>query len=345
MKRMAITLAQLADRDNLLLATYKAARGKRQRPAVAQWLADLDAQLPALAASILERRAPTGGLRRLAIQDPKPREISVHSFADRVLHHAILNLAEPRFEQMLVPSCFACRPGLGVHAAVRAVQTNLQRHAWWVQVDVAAYFANIDHAILMQLLRSRFKGADFLALLQRILNQGARPGSGGLGLPIGALTSQHFANAYLDGADRFLLQHPEVLAHVRYMDDMVWWCRSADAGQRTLAALAQHLWQTRRLQLKAAVRQGPSAHGLQFCGFRVRPGVVLPSARKLARYRQGARALIRAQAEGMPAALAQRAHDGLAAGLAHTQSQRFRQRVWAAALADNEGGAATEQSP
>ena len=329
MKRQAITLAQLADRQNLLLATWKAVRGKRHRPAVQAWLADLDERLADLSQRVLDGRVPVAGLRRFAICDPKPREKSVHSLADRVLHHAILNLAEPRFEQMLVPSSFACRPGLGVHAAVRAAQGHLQRFGWWVQVDVAAYFAHIDHAILMDLLHRRFKGAAFLALLQRIVAHGALADEDAKGLPIGALTSQHFANAYLDGADRFLLQHPQVRAHVRYMDDTVWWCESAQAGQRTLAALTEHLWRTRRLHLKQPVRQGPSRQGLKFCGFRVRQGVVLPSARKLARYRQGAQALVGAERAGHPQALLQRAHEGLAATLAHAQSLHFRRGVWA----------------
>ena len=331
MKRLAITLPQLAEHNNLLLAAWKAARGKHHRPAVAQWLARLQPNLAELAARILAVDVPMAGLRRFAIHDPKPREITVHSFADRVLHHAILNLAEPRFEQMLVPTSFACRPGLGVHAAVQTVQRHLQRHAWWVQVDVAAYFANIDHAILMQLLASRFKGADFLALLQRIVASGARAGAPAVGLPIGALTSQHFANAYVDAADRFLLQHPAVRGHVRYMDDIVWWCDTPADGHRLRAALADHLWQSRRLVLKPKLQAGPNARGLRFCGFRVRPGVVLASPRKMARFRAGAFKLAAAhQAGAVPDALLQRAHDGLAATLAHTQSLHFRQRVWGA---------------
>jgi retron-type reverse transcriptase len=153
MKRLAIKLEQLADRQNLLLATWKATRGKRHRPAVARWLDGLDDNLANLSASILQGHAPVGGLRRFTIQDPKPRTIGAHGLADRVLHHAIVNLAEPRFEQMLVPSSYACRPCLGLHAAVAAAQRHLQRHAWWLQVDVAFYLAHIDHSLLRHLLR------------------------------------------------------------------------------------------------------------------------------------------------------------------------------------------------
>ena len=330
MKRLAIALADIAARANLDLATWKAARGKRDRPAVVRWLADLDANLGRLAAAITDGRAPLGGIRRFAILDPKPREIAVHDFPDRVLHHAILNLAEPRFERMAVDSSFACRPGRGVHAAVLAVQRHLQRHPWWVQVDVASYFASIDHAILLDLLRSRFKGEGLLALLARIVAAGAATGAA-RGLPIGALTSQHFANAYLDAADRFLLALPQVRGHVRYMDDIIWWCDSRDEARATLAALREYLWAARRLRLKPAVLVGRSDRGLRFCGFRIRCGQVLPSARKLARFRVGARALARAATQGGATdAELQRAHDTLSATLAHTESLRFRRRVWAA---------------
>jgi hypothetical protein len=232
---------------------------------------------------------------------------------------------------MLVDSCFACRPGRGVHAAVAAVQRHLRRFGWWVQVDVAAYFASIDHAILLDLLRRRFKGDAFLALLGRIVAAGAPAGRG---LPIGALTSQHFANACLDGADRLLLARPDVRAHVRYMDDIVWWCDSRDAALDSLAALREDLRTNWRLELKNPSLVGRSERGIKFCGFRVKPGIVLPSARKLARFRQGARQLAAAQAAGSAAdADLQRAHDVLAATLAHTQSLHFRRRVWAAGRA------------
>lgn len=332
MKRLAITLEQIAARDNLLLAVAKAARGKQRRPGVARWLAHLEPRLARLAASIRDGQAPQGRVRQFTIRDPKCRIITAACFADRVLHHAILNLTEPQFERALVASSFACRPGLGVHAAVAQVQRNLQRYRWWVQVDVASYFASIDHALLKALLARRFKGAGFLALLGRIID--AAPGatadgvSPARGLPIGALTSQHFANAYLDGADRWLLAQPAVRAHVRYMDDVLWWCDEREQAGQVLHALQTHLATQWRLQLKANVRIGRSARGVAFCGFRIKPGIVLPSARKLTRYRAGLKALDRAIDAGQATPLqAQRAHDVLAATLAHTQSLHFRQRL------------------
>jgi retron-type reverse transcriptase len=323
LQRDRIELADLAERGNLELAVWKAARGKRDRIAVGRFLADLEVRLNRLAEDIRMERVPAGRMRRFVIHDPKRRIISAACFVDRVLHHAILNLAESRFERMLTDHVYACRPGKGVHAAALAVQGNLRRWPWLVRVDVDGYFPSIDHGRLKDLLARCFKGNGFLALLGRIVDGGSTiPGRG---LPIGALTSQHFANAYLDAADRFLLNHSAVRAELRYMDDIVWWCESRADCQTTLAELQAFLWEQRGLRLKPNVHIGLSRRGLAYCGFRIKPGVILASSRKLTRYRAGLARLESARAGGrLGDAEAQRAHDGLLATLAYAETAGFR---------------------
>lgn len=336
MRRQAITLEALADRNNLALATWKAARGKSGRPAVARFLADLERNIAQLAEGILAERVPLGRASRFTIHDPKRRIIHAACFADRVLHHAILNLAETRFERMLVDGSYACRPGKGVHAAVLAVQRALRVWPCFVQVDVDAYFPSIRHELLFDLLARRFKGAAFLRLLQRILESGATGGPG-LGLPIGALTSQHFANAFLDSSDRLLLAHPGCGGLVRYMDDIFWACDSRQAARLSLAALAAHLEGQRGLRLKPRVRIARTVEGTQFCGFRVRQGVVLPSRRKLTRYRAAMTRIERAAASGLADERElQRAAELALATVAGCETRGFRQRLHGGELARSE---------
>jgi RNA-directed DNA polymerase len=200
MKRLHISLADIAAYDNLVLAVWKAAQGKRTRPEVAHFLAHLDSNLQQLASDIIEGNAPYGRYRQFYIHDPKLRLIHAACFEDRVLQHALMNLAEPVFERTLASSSYACRPNKGVHKAVYQVQKNLQCLPWYVKVDIHHYFPSIDHNILIEILAKRFKGREILDLLKRIIDSyEAQPGKG---LPIGSLTSQHFANYYLDGADR-----------------------------------------------------------------------------------------------------------------------------------------------
>jgi len=109
MKRTRITLADLAACDNLALAAWKAARGKRQRPEVRRFLDHFDASIAGLAADVLSGAAPRGEYRSFLIHDPKKRLIHAACFTDRVLQHAILNLSEAVFERSLVPTTYACR--------------------------------------------------------------------------------------------------------------------------------------------------------------------------------------------------------------------------------------------
>lgn len=333
MQRTLIPLEAIAEYNNLSLALYLAARGKRHQTEVAAFLDRSDRHLATLADAILNHQAPVGAHRSFYIHDPKRRLIHAACFADRVLHHAIMNLAEPRFEQALVPTSFACRKGLGVHAAVAHLQSLLRQHAWVVQVDVDGYFPSIPHDRLNALVARRFKGQGYLDLMARIIAVGTPDASRpGVGLPIGALTSQHLANAFLGEADRFLLQGPArswVQGHVRYMDDIVWTCASRADAQASLAALRSYMADTLGLRLKDRVILRPASEGLLFCGFKVKPGVVLAGPRKQRRYRQAVRRIVRADASGLYSESdLQRAVDLADATLAHTQSTMFRRRVW-----------------
>lgn len=283
MKRMPVSLEHIASRDNLVLATWKAARGKRARPDVREFLADLDSRLDRLAAGIRAGTVPTGVFREFIVHDPKVRRIHAVCFEDRVLHHALFNLIEPVFERTLTDSSYACRPGRGSHAAVLRVQHHLRRHAWYGQADVAGYFPAIRHDVLKSLLARRFKGAGVLDLFARIID-GYQAGAG-RGLPIGALTSQHFANLYLDGADRRLRAHPAVRAAVRYMDDIVWWCDRRTDVRAVRDDLANYLDVEFGLRLKPDVVINRSGHGITFCGYRIRPGTLRLTRRKQRRYR------------------------------------------------------------
>jgi retron-type reverse transcriptase len=283
MKRTLIELSSIATYENLALATWKAARGKRHRPDVICFTSNLDQSLAQLAQDILQNKAPYGRYRAFTIHDPKQRLIHAACFEDRVLHHAIMNLAEPVFEKSLIATSYACRPNKGVHLACKRVQRNLRRYAWYVKTDISAYFPNIDHFILYSLLEKRFKGRGFLQLLWRIISsyntQTAK------GLPIGSLTSQHFANFFLSGVDRFLTEQLKVCAHVRYMDDLLFWCETYDLAKQTLDTLQAYLWEKRKLIFKENTQINRSSHGISYCGYRILKGTIRLSHRKQKRYR------------------------------------------------------------
>jgi hypothetical protein len=286
----------VASLETLTTAIWQASRGKPLREDVHRFAARLDAELARLRDDILLGRAPEGAWTCFCIRDPKPRRILAPCFRDRVLHHALMAHLGPVLERALVDDSFACRPGKGTLAAVHRAQDHLRRFSWFVKADVRAYFASIEHATLAGVLRRRFKDPGLLALCDRILTR--TPDPPGRGLPIGALTSQHFANAYLDALDRFLLEGLRVRGLVRYMDDVVWWCDSREAAKDTLAAARDFVARERGLELKPDARIGRSAQGLPFLGFRILPGTTRLSLRRRRRYAAARRRWERAFAEG-----------------------------------------------
>ncbi len=280
--RSNIGLADVADIETLTTAFWQAARGKRLRRDMQSFAADLDGELARLREDILAGQVPEGRWTSFQIFDPKLRQILAPCFRDRVLHHALMLHIGPVLERALVDDTFACRPGKGSLAAVLRAQHHVRRFPWFVKSDMRAYFASIDHAALRGVLQRRFKNPGLLALCNRILER--TPGPDGRGLPIGALTSQFFANTYLDALDRYLLETLGVRAMVRYMDDVVWWCDSRETAKATLDAARAFVAQERGLEVKPSALIGRSTQGLPFLGFRVLPGTLRLSLRRRRRY-------------------------------------------------------------
>jgi RNA-directed DNA polymerase len=324
-----ISLDEVASLDTLSLAFGRAARGRGGRGPVEAMRADLHRALPALAEGLRAGTAPLGLFSRFEVRDPKRRLIEAPCFADRVVHHAMMAHMGPVIDKGLIDDTFACRVGKGNLAAARRAQQQQRRWPWWVKVDVRAYFHSVDHGVLLDLLARRFRRPCLLGLCGRVLAR--RQGPPGLGLPIGALTSQHFGNLYLDGLDRFLSQGLRVPAMLRYMDDVVWWARSRAEAEDSLAAARAYLLQQRGLVLKPSARVGRQADPLPLCGFQVRRGRMGLSRRRRRRLVAALRRAERGFRRGLlsPGALVRWADAALAIG-AHADALGWRRRVLSA---------------
>jgi hypothetical protein len=280
-------IAAIADWDNLAAAFHAAARGKRVGPAVCAFEAGLERELVDMRSAILDGSIRPEPMESFWIRDPKRRLIHAPGFRDRVLHHAIMARVGPVLEQSLVFDAYACRKGKGALAAVRRCQQHARRFPIYVKSDIRAYFASIDHAVLCGQLARRLKDRGVLALLGRIV--AAYETAPARGLPIGALTSQHFANLYLTDLDRFLLETLKVRGMTRYMDDVIWWRDDVESARADLAAVRAFAGERLRLQIKPSVQIGRAEEGVMFCGFRVRPGSLGLSRRRRERYAAGRR--------------------------------------------------------
>jgi RNA-directed DNA polymerase len=225
---------------------------------------------------------PVGLYDKFYVFDPKRRLIHAACFKDRIFHHGIMKYCAPVLERAMTPSTFACLPGRGTVAAAKQVQRCLQRYSWYVKIDIQKYFDSIDHALLFSLLQRRFKGKELLEAVEKIIH--SYHTASGKGLPIGSLTSQHFANYYLDGFDRYLLEHLRVNGHVRYMDDIIWWCTCRHEAKETLSRALRYLEEDRLLSLSKPPQINRSDRGVSFCGFRILPGALKLGRRRCLRY-------------------------------------------------------------
>lgn len=287
MKRHGDLFPKIVRFDNLLLAFRKAAKGKRDYPAVARFEFHLEQALFYLQNELLSGRYRPGEYSTFQVRDPKPRQICAAPFHDRVVFHAVCNVLEPLFERRLIFDSWACRRGKGSHAAIKRAQYFSRRHEYFIQGDVHKYFDSIDHVSLKILLRRIIKDKLLLALLDRIINH-ASPGlPPGKGLPIGNLTSQHFANLYLGELDHFIKEILQIRGYVRYMDDILLFADNKPALHRAFAELKQFLAYRLQLKLKNEnMTPTPVSEGISFLGFRIYPAIIRLDRKTLHRFRR-----------------------------------------------------------
>jgi len=323
MRRSRVGLGDVADWGNLMDAFGKAARGKRGRGDVEAYRAGLDREIERLRDGLLAGDLPVGRMRRFSIRDPKPRIIHAPSFRERVLHHALMNRMGPVLDRALVFDSYACRVGKGALRAVHRVQHHLARSPWYAQIDIRHCFPSIGHDRLLAMLARKFSDHGLSALVERIIR--AHEDGPGRGLPIGALTSQNFANFYLAGVDRLVLRHPDSRGHVRYMDDLVWWGGDRSAVRRVLGEVVAFLGDALGLEVKTPWRVGRSRAGLVFCGYRIEPDRLLLSRRRKRRYAAGRKSTEEAFERGrIDAAALQRRMDAILAITAHADALTWR---------------------
>jgi retron-type reverse transcriptase len=223
----------IANFHSLHDAAKRAIAGKRKKLGAAAFMSQLEPNLISLERELLEGSYRTGRYLEIVVRDPKRRLVSAAPFRDRVVHHALHNAVGPIFERGFIDDTYANRVGKGTHRALNRYEHYRDRHKFVLRCDIFRYFPSIDHAVLKADLRRRIACTETLWLLDTIIDgsnpqeqvQLLFPGDDLLtslerrrGLPLGNLTSQFFANVYLDNLDHYC---KEVLRapYVRYVDD------------------------------------------------------------------------------------------------------------------------------
>lgn len=291
-------MAALCRWPNLVAAWRRAAAGKRSAPSVAAFEYRAEEHLHALREELLAGCYRPGAYAHFHVHDPKSRKISAAPFRDRVVHHALCAVIEPRFERHFIADSYANRVGKGTHRALDRLQAFARRYRYVLRADIVQHFAAIDHAILLDVLGRRIPEPDVMALVASIVASGdgvladqyrlvlfegddllaaCRP----RGLPIGNLTSQFWSNCYLHPFDLFVKRELGCRAYLRYVDDVALFSddkRELWAWKRAVVERLARL----RLTIHATRAQvSPVSCGIPWLGFVIYPTHRLVKARKV----------------------------------------------------------------
>lgn len=272
--------------QNLLLAFRRAARGKRSKAEVAAFEFDLEPGLFSLQEELKQGFYLPGAYRSFYVHDPKKRLISAAPFKDRVIHHALCNIIEPIFERKFIYNTYANRKGKGTHRALDRCTSYLRRFDYCLPMDVRQFFPSIDHQVLLEILSQTIADDRVLDLCGRILASGQGvlaneydmvyfPGDDLLaaarprGLPIGNLTSQFWANVYLNGFDHFVKRTLKCRGYIRYVDDVLLFANEKPTLHAWRKEAIDYLSDLRLTVHENSAQPHPCQAGIPFLGFQV----------------------------------------------------------------------------
>ena len=286
MKRYGNLYSQIISFENLLLAAKKAQKGKRYRDNVLAFNHHLESELLQLQTELHHQTYQPQGYRTFQIHEPKPRLISAAPYRDRVIHHALCNIIAPLIESSFIPDSYSNRIGYGTHKAIRRFTHFVRSSEYVFQCDIQKYFPSIDREILKIILRQKIKCPQTLWLINLIIDNSndqipvcdyfdgdnlLTPISRTRGLPIGNLTSQFFANVYLNNFDHFVKEKLKIKKYIRYVDDFAFFGNDSTKLTQVRQSIENYL-STLRLKIHPIKSQiFATKQGANFLGFRIFP--------------------------------------------------------------------------
>lgn len=255
MKKFGLAYEDIVSTDNLLEAWWEFLRGKRGKRDVQEFSLRLMDNILALSRVLVNQAYDHGGYIAFNISDPKPRNIHKATVRDRLLHHAIYRQLYPFFDKVFSADSFSCRLNKGTHKAVSRfrdfgykVSWNNTRTAWVLKCDIRKFFENIDHQVLLSILKLRISDERVIWLLGRVIDSfhSKHPG---VGLPLGNLTSQLLVNIYMNEFDQFIKHDLKVKYCIRYADDFVIFSENKDWLENLISKITEFLSERLRLEL------------------------------------------------------------------------------------------------
>lgn len=282
MKNYTGIFEKIISLDNIFSAWDEFYKDKKQKEDVQHFEFELEQHIFQLHRDLKSKEYKHGPYTGFYIRDPKQRHIHKASVRDRVLHHAVFSVINPIFEETFISTSFSCRIGYGTHRGVtvlekmaRRIQKNGTSACFILKCDIQKFFDSVDHNVLLSILRKRIGDKDTMWLLQEVVESYSSPQSTIFekkGLPIGNLTSQLFANVYMNEFDQFMKNSLKVRNYVRYTDDFAIVSESSTYLGGLLGPIAEFLDRKLALNLhpkKITIRK--LSRGIDYLGYIIFP--------------------------------------------------------------------------
>jgi len=263
--------------ENLFLAWDKFKNGKRNKKDVQLFEWKLEENIFRLHRDLENKTYKHGAYHAFKIADPKLRNIYKAQVRDRILHHAVFQVLNPIFEPCFISSSFSCRVGYGTHKGVQYLQDVLRKvskngsiSCFALKCDIKKFFDTIDHDVLLAILKRKIKEEDTVWLLTQIISSFSTCSLLGIekGVPIGNLTSQLFANIYMNEFDIFIKQKLKVKHYLRYTDDFIILSKDKNYLEKLNPQMVSFLHEELRLKIheeKTTIQK--TSRGIDFLGY------------------------------------------------------------------------------
>lgn len=284
MKRIGYIYHKIYDFENLYEAYKEARKCKRYRHEVMRFGQNIEENLIEIQNELIWHTYQVGRYHEFYINDPKKRLIMALPFKDRVVQWAIYRQLNPLFDKRYISASYGCRVGGGVQKATYKLKEFIRAQpgtAYILKMDISKYFYRINHDVLMGILERQIKDKELLWLLKTIIYSdhdfgievddwdytGERLSN--VGMPIGNLSSQMFANLYLNEADHYAKEMLRCKYYIRYMDDIVIVGTDKKRLREVLKCMDEFITNRLALKLNNKTCIRTETQGVDFCGYRV----------------------------------------------------------------------------
>jgi RNA-directed DNA polymerase len=322
---------EIVSTENLFRAWRKFSKGKKKKHEVMSFSLNLENNIFELEEKMVAHEWACGGYTSFSIQDPKPRKIHKATVCDRVLYQAVYQVLYPLFDKTFIYDSYASRNGKGTHAGIARlvsmackVSQNYKSPCFGLKCDIKKFFDSIDHEILLELLKKKIDCPDTLKLLEKIIDSFHK--TPGKGLPLGNVTSQLFANVYMNGFDWFAKIDLGAKYYIRYCDDFVILDSSKEALAEIIPLLQKFLGEKLKLEMhpnKISIRS--LRQGIDFLGAVVLPYHTVPRTKTKQRIiRKSKKLLTKAEKGLISHEKLKQSQASYLGHLSHTQSRKIR---------------------